>query len=182
MLSKAHHFPVGVSCSAGLYEYSEVCIWLGALKSTITSILPFSSTLWFPFEQEKAKCHPKSLVSPALVKPYIPGATSAHHVSFLPQISAVSSSVLVRPFSVTINTGSVLAVFLSTKKQTLWRGCFSLCWANSSSLHRNEVWWTYDNSLFHFRVCWFGFFCCVLVCFFFFPNEFSWTKLQHVFC
>lgn len=95
---------MGVNCSAGLCVCREVYIWLGALKSSITSICPFSFTLSFLYEQKKAKCGPKSLVSPRQVKPLLPGARSGHQ-----KISAASSSVLVRPLPVTINTGSVLA-------------------------------------------------------------------------
>lgn len=95
-LVKQHRFHVGANCSAGLHVYREVFIWLGAPKSTITSTLPFSSTLCFPSEQKNAKCHLKSLVSPALVKPPLPGQG---HLTLLPphKISGASSSVFVWP-------------------------------------------------------------------------------------
>lgn len=85
--SVKHIIFMDVNCSAGLYVCREVCTWLGAPESSITSVCPFSFTLSFLYEQKKAKRGPKSLVIPRQVKALLPGARSGHH-----KISAASSS------------------------------------------------------------------------------------------
>lgn len=64
-----------VNFSAGLYVCREVCIWLGAPKSSPTSVCPFSFILSFLCEHKKAKCGLKSLVIPRQVKPLLPGTS-----------------------------------------------------------------------------------------------------------
>lgn len=64
-----------VNFSAGLYVCREVCIWLGAPKSSLTSVCPFSFILSFLCEHKKAKCGLKSLVIPRQVKPLLPGTS-----------------------------------------------------------------------------------------------------------
>lgn len=151
---------MGANCSAGLYVYRRVFIWLGAPKSTITWILPFSSTLCFPSEQKTTKCHLKSSVNPALVKPPLPGTRS-------PRL--VASPQDFRCFLQLDHKYRIWFSCFSAKKQILWRGC--LCWKIGSSFHRNGVWRTHGNSLFNFRVS-----------LFVFANEFRPTNLQHVTC